>query len=267
MLERTHEKPVRLRAGALALAVACLLAPPCRAGENPEPPDWRHTDPAVDRSLLLPTAQTLEKGQVSIYDVELIWIGASYGLRDDLELSFASLVTAPIVAQLMAVTTIKWRVYSDRIVTLSAMAGFEYSFNFSRTHVLTPGLVALVDLHDPGGVLLWSTRLGLLQPFAFAHGKGGANTNRPVWTAATGPRVKVHRLVSLLAEGLVAGGVGATWRPADPSNHLPTTVVIAYGVRIHWPAVALDLGMCRPLVDLPAAWTLGFPWLGFTWRF
>ena len=49
-------------------------------------------DPAATRGLILPTAQTLEKGQFTLSSIELFLVNANYGISDRLGIQFTSLL-------------------------------------------------------------------------------------------------------------------------------------------------------------------------------
>lgn len=49
-------------------------------------------DPAATRGLILPTAQTLDKGQFTLSSIELVLFNANYGITDNVSLQFTSLL-------------------------------------------------------------------------------------------------------------------------------------------------------------------------------
>ncbi|MAA77883.1 MAG: hypothetical protein CL916_01380 [Deltaproteobacteria bacterium] len=49
-------------------------------------------DPAATRGLILPTAQTLEKGQLTLSSIELVLFNVNYGINDKLSAQFTSLL-------------------------------------------------------------------------------------------------------------------------------------------------------------------------------
>ena len=49
-------------------------------------------DPAATRGLILPTAQTLDKGQFTLSSIELFLVNANYGVTDNLSVQFTSLL-------------------------------------------------------------------------------------------------------------------------------------------------------------------------------
>ena len=49
-------------------------------------------DPAATRGLILPTAQTLEKGQLTLSSIELALVNVNYGITDKLGMQFTSLL-------------------------------------------------------------------------------------------------------------------------------------------------------------------------------
>jgi hypothetical protein len=255
---------------AVLLAVAsygALPTPPAWAWAWPDAPDWTADDAAVDRHLLTPTAQTLRQGEVSLTDWEVIGLGVSYGVTDAIEASFTTIVPwpAPIFG---GVAAVKVRVWGDAVATVSVQGVLEYAYNVEETHVLTPGVAGLVDLHTQDGTLLWSTSVGLMQPFAFGGGWAGRNTDRPLWALASGPVVRVHPNIRLLAGVMALGGFGTTHVASDRNGEgLTAEAVATYGVRFSGRTVALDLAMVRYLGDQGGYWILGFPIGSITVRF
>ena len=53
----------------------------------------RMQDPSSDRNIVLPSAETIPKGKMTFNSYELLGLGCSYGLTDNLQLS---LVVTPI---------------------------------------------------------------------------------------------------------------------------------------------------------------------------
>jgi hypothetical protein len=252
------------------LGLVCLVVafcPALGAQEAPAPDDWRGADAAIDRHVLASTAQTLRQGEVSLSSYEVVGLGASYGVTDWLQVSLTTAFPAPIPVY-WGMLAVKARAWGNRVATLSVQVVLDYAYNSRHTHVLTPALVGLVDLHTPDGLLLWSTSVSVLQPFAFGGGWAGRNTDRPLWGLASGPIVRVHRHVRLLANVMAMGGFGTAHVANNPDDDgLTAEAVVAYGVRFSGPALALDLGFVRYVGDLGWAWVLGFPIGSLTVRF
>ena len=253
------------------LALVCLalaLCPALRAEEAAaQGDDWRAADAAIDRHLVSPTAQTLAAGEFSFSDYEIVGLGLSYGITDRLEASFTTAVPWPLPV-FGGVASVKARAWGNRWCTVSGQVVLEYAYSLRHTHVLTPALAALVDLHTPDGSLLWSTAVGVLQPFAFGGGWAGRNTDRPLWALASGPVVRVHPHVRLLAQVVALGGFGTVHTASEPhGDGLTAEAVLAWGVRFSGRDVALDLGAVSYLGRTEHPLQAIFPIASLTVRF
>jgi len=86
------------RVAAMVLPIACLALAPLYAQGQESDDQASHVlgrkdrDAAVDRNILLPSAETLSKGDIAVNSYELLLLGMSVGVTDAVELSATSLV-------------------------------------------------------------------------------------------------------------------------------------------------------------------------------
>ena len=222
-------------------------------------------DASIDRSLLLSTAQTIDDGDWSITSLDLVGLGVSWGARDNLELSCASIVAAPLFDVFLGVASVKLRAVAEDSVTLSAMAALEYANNVHGVHVVTPAALVLLDVHDSRGQVIWSTRLGLVQPFAVEGGEGGRSTSRPLWLLGSGIRFGITDNLAVLMDLMAGGGLGHAYMVGRPDVTVESLGLIAAGVRVFTSAASFSVDLA---VGIPMARrAFPVPVIAGTWRF
>src|SRR5690349_9810374 len=78
-------------------------------------------DVTIDRSFLLPTAQTQPKGKLAMSDYELFFLGLSYGLTDHLQLSTEAFI--PLEGESVIAASVKWQFLRAGRLRLAVLAG------------------------------------------------------------------------------------------------------------------------------------------------
>ncbi len=252
--------------GLTLTALLMMAAPALAQGNNKvsrseNPVEWaRANDASNDRGLLSSHADTLREGEVAINSYELFFFGASYGVTDDFQLSFTTLL--PVFSEFPLVGLINGKYVFKRTnrMVLSASANLAFasvdgdgggligaSFNFDRYFGKegTLGTHLAVDLQG-----------------AFA---GGELSNGALIRFTGGLTIQAGNRVRLLAELMLPTGfVGGEFKSAE-------FFLLNYGVRFHGDTLAVDLAFIRPVIDGDDGFTdvlpLGLPFVAFSARF
>ncbi len=231
----------------------------------------RESDAAIDRNILLPSAEIGPAGEITFNSYELILAGLSYGFTDR---------TQGTLTLLLPITT---------DIPLLITGSLKYVLSRSTTTVVSimPTLMVLKDggsdlfIGTFGGGILADRVLDAQGKFAltgslFAHfgfGKGGTDADLQ---AAEGVVIlgsgaftaRLGRHVKLLTEIILPGGY--SW--AGSSNRfdiVEQALIFGYGVRFFGSSIGVDLTFLRPLhpdVDTGGL-LMGVPWVAFSGRF
>lgn len=267
-----------LRCHALCWIIAyALLQGGEAAAEGLSPLDKRRQgDASVDRSLLLPSAETLPDGAATIDSYQLIGLGVSYGLTDDVTFSASTLlpilphITLPFLAHLKARLS-RW---PTALLSVQATAGTNYSLVQAE---LAGGLslAVLLDLAlDPTSDLTlslslhggWVGRDGTRNANCYDCGDPTDYQDSAGFLSATAAfNARVSKHVKLLTEAIFT-----TALTADGVSLVKEAISFNYGVRFCGTWAALDLSLIRhlhPGMDLDPVFILGIPYMAFSFRF
>lgn len=214
----------------------------------------RAEDAAFDRGLLASRADTLRQGDWTVQSYEVVFLGASVGITDALQLS---LTVAPLFGE-------DWQ--GPLIVNVRHVLGRGARWVGSAQ----VELVLLPNGEEPAGatagVLLADWRPNEVFGLYAQAGAQRAFLGEGAWSlrGVVGASAAISRRWALLLEGwALQGGLGARAPELDAAAR-----VIFYGARYHRAGFALDLGMIyTPLIlEEQTLGGLGLPWLVLTWR-
>jgi hypothetical protein len=209
------------------------------------------------RAWLMPTALTPPAGTWSFSDFELLFVGMSYSVTDQLQLSAATLL--PIVDDMPI-----WVLLNGKLAVVQA----------GRVHAAVQGAISIVDVQDAENEAVIVGELGgaltyCIDDACHSHVSGflGAGFAResesavPLLLAASATfRLGKHVKAVFEADtGYIAGG---------EIDEFVDGFLFWYGVRFTSSFLGVDLGFAKPICDgcdideLP----MGFPFVSFTYR-
>jgi hypothetical protein len=245
-------------------------APVPQAAPLPEGVDLAQLeDPNIDRSFLLPTAQTQPAGTLSFNDYELILLGLTYGVTNDLQVSVSGL--APIVEDMPVWVTgaAKYRFLKQGRVRMAAQAGFTHladgddgdefddDDSFTIGHLGVLGSLCMTD--DCHSMLTASAQF--IQPLSDREDTEGTAV---IYSASALIKVSPH--VKLMLEVASAGAF------TDDENENLDGALVNYGVRFFsGGSIAGDIGFIKPFAFDDEEgddddFLLGLPFVNFTYR-
>lgn len=274
--------------GALPLALLGL-APPARAQDPQSPveqgppattseapsvgptgldPVARHRkeDASVDRGFFNSHAETLRAGDVAVNSYELLFLGVSGGLTDDLQLSLTTLL--PVVSEMpiMLLFQGKYAFYRDEMTTVAVRGNFSYLASNDdeiddASVTLFGGAVAVDRFLDDGGRFAVHGALQLQGAIGSFDGDVDV-ADGVVIGLETGLTGRVSKRFKILVDVLLPAAY------SDGDFEVADAALFSYGVRFHGEDLAADLGFIRPLGDVDTGdLVLGLPWVAFTARF
>jgi hypothetical protein len=225
--------------------------------------DARQEDPNIDRMFLLPSAETQPAGSVSFNDYELLLMGVTYGVTDDLQITGTAL--APIVEDMPVIVnaTAKYRLVKSGPVRFALQAGvgygrvelFDDDEGDSNDGVFAFQGGALVSLCLDGTECRSMASASVTAVTGMGEGEGTA------FIYGAGVTAKVAKHAKLLFEATSAAGV----ENGNFSN--AEGAVVSYGVRFHSNEIAADVGFMKPVGDNgDDDFLLGIPFINLTYR-
>jgi len=231
----------------------------------------RAEDPGVDHGILSSHAETLRHGEIGVNLYEVVFVGFSGGLSDDLQLSLTMLPplgTPPFLVALQG----KYALYRDEKTTLSARLS---SLNITDwqsdssagggVYLFGPGL--LVDRAvDRGGRLTvhggLSCHAALSADYATSDDPDEGSDWAGLILVEAGLTLRPTAWVQVMAETLLPLPLAT----AKASN-APRFALVDYGLRVHNEAFGVDLAMMRPVGEVDMrGWFLGIPFVGLSGR-
>lgn len=221
----------------------------------PSPAEIRRvSDPSSDRGVILPSAETLPAGKISLTSYYLILNTLSGGVTDRLQLS-ATVPTPFISFGSTLGLSAKVRIYAGPRTRMSVQ-GSAWATRSSdeswENSTVSPGLGVFIDrvLDDPGR---FSVSLGGLAFLPY-----GSNTAK-AFLGAAGVSARFAQQAKLVAEVIVP----TNFEP-DIFDETRNLSLVSYGVRVFSERASLDVVMVRPMFFEFGAggWeTFGFPLL------
>jgi len=223
----------------------------------------KHRDASIDRGFIVPHAETLSEGELTLNSYELFLAGISYGVTDNFEITMSTLL--PVVKNMPIVLApqMKWvfartdqQVFGARVnLTYATMLDSDAgggTISGGLSHDLyfdTQGRYAMHSGIDVGGVF------GTVNE-DWQMGEG------VIIAANLGFSAQVSDYMKVMVEGVV---------PAIYANnefHLSEVVNVTYGTRFFSDGLAVDLGFIRPLGEGmdDSDLVMGLPYVAFTAR-
>lgn len=251
----------------VVLLSLCLVGQAAKAA----PPDGKsgferrkRADASVDRNVLSPTAETIGKGDFTVNSYELLVIGGTYGITDDVQISASTLVPITTDIPFVLLSAVKWNFLQTGRVLLSLQPHLQYASDSGDTiGGIGAGILADFLLDDKGDFVV---TLAETNTMAFGNNIDGGLSDGFIVTLMAGINARVGRKVKLMAEFLLPGGV--FWDEGR-TELLEEALLFNYGIRFFGESVAVDLCFLRPAhPDMDAEGLLmGFPYLTFSARF
>jgi hypothetical protein len=214
-------------------------------------------DPNIDRAWLSPTAATQPGGTWSFNDWELVLVGLTYGITDNVQLSVALLPPFVQDQPFVGYASLKVGLLSAGRVRLAGSVTMGVGHIDSETH----------GAGVAGGELSFCTDgpcSSILSAFVLAgFAIGDSQDAVPVYYGAS----LIQRLsdhVKLVLE-LDSGG----WLGGVDNSGFANAALLDYGVRFFTHAIAVDVGLVRPFLfykDNDNPFLLGYPMVTFSYR-
>ena len=213
-------------------------------------------DANADHNILTPTAETMNKGELTFNSYELVLAGISYGVTDEFQLTFTTLL--PLVKNMpfVGLFTGKYKVMDSGTSAFSIQPGLLFMAYEGET-VGTVNFTAMFDIMlNNDNIVTFSSAVNV--PFAENDMMDGFLMT---FTAAINSKMSNH--VKIIAELTMAGAY------AEGSFHMSDDVMLFnYGVRFFNKDLAAMLSFLRPIVmsgDNP--FLMGYPYVTFTAKF
>jgi hypothetical protein len=215
----------------------------------------------------MPTAETIDAGQVTVNDYEIFVIGVTYGFTDDIQISASTLL--PIVENmpLVLLASGKQRVVSSDHLIFSMQPNLLLGHHDGYT-AGGFGLQLLLDyvVDDEGDFVV---SLGQSTQFAFGEDFDDdvSLANGALFSLGLGASWRVARIVKLMGELVLPGGL--YWGDNNAQFEvIEQALLFNYGIRFFGESIAVDLSFLRPLhPDVDNSFVMGIPWLTFSARF
>jgi hypothetical protein len=221
----------------------------------------RMRDASIDRGFIVSHAETLPEGMWALNSYELVGIGLSYGITEDVEVSIISLV--PIVAgmPLVAAPSVKWAFHRTEDQVLSAKLGLNY-IGISDVGGGTFSAGLYHDFFfDPDG--FYSMHLGVEVGGFFGQLDGSVGTADGAFLLFDlGFSAQLSDSIKLMAEFLLPAATNGEEFAVSPIMN------VTYGIRWFGEGLSVDLGFLRPFgdEDLGDVLIMGVPYVAFSGR-
>ncbi len=254
----------RLRWSLLVIAVVLLATPALGQGATPSQ-KRKNADAAVDRNIIFSSAETINKGALTINSYELFLLGLTYGFSNDFQGSFTTLLPITADFPLTMMFSGKWQFLNTGKILVSLQPNFGFMTQEGDTlGGFGIGIAADFIVDDDGEYVFTLSETNMM---LFGNvGSDGVLSDGVAFAVAAGFTARVARAVKLLVEMSVPGA--AVWDRGD-FELFPEGTLFSYGVRFFGETVAVDLSFLRPIhPDADAGFlVMGFPYLTFSARF
>ncbi|MBI4510410.1 MAG: hypothetical protein HY698_12305 [Deltaproteobacteria bacterium] len=240
------------------------------AYSQPTMPSGALADPNIDRSFVMPTAETQPKGALVFNDYELLLMGLTYGVTDNFQITGTTLVPIARDMPLVIQGSLKFKLLDTSQVKLAAMAGaWILDDNDSGENddeaaiILNLGGVASFCL-DAGCDSMLSAGVTAAKGRnvkEFVDSDDGTQNDDIGFVYGATLLTKIGRHAKLVLEADSAFSfAGRTWESADG-------FLLNYGVRFFTQNIAGDIGFLKPIgEDVDSDLLLGWPFINFTYR-
>lgn len=218
-------------------------------------------DPNIDRTFLLPTAQTQPKGSVSFNDYELIFLGLTYGVTNDFQITGTTMVPLGDGAPFFGVVGGKYRIVKSGRLRVAAQGNLIYA----RSSNVGDGVSDSATAGTLGGIASICIDDGcesLISASVQAGFAIGEDNNATPFLYGGSIVQKISPRVKLLVEAVSAGAFG------DDDFVVADGALVSYGVRFVGNDIAGDVGFVKPIIDGDDGdvFPMGFPFVSFTYR-
>ena len=222
--------------------------------------DRASADASASRGILIPTAETIGAGKLTVTDFEILFVNATYGVTDDLQLGVTTIL--PLFADMPT-----FGIFSGK-AKLQETESFQVSVQPSISVMGTDGayggtlgVQALADfvLDDEGKWVLTLSENNM-----FAWGDGEFISDGFAFTIGASVQGQISTKIKLIAEVFTPGVV-----PFEGNAELfGEAAGFGYGVRFFGEGLSGDITFLRPLdPSLAGDLRLGLPLLSITSRF
>lgn len=221
--------------------------------------DRAAADASASRGILIPTAETVGAGNLTVTDFELFFIKATYGVTDDFQVAATTLLPLFIYMPTIGIFSGKLKLQETETFQLSVQPS-ALIVEESGIYGGTLGVQALADfvLDDAGKWVLTLSENNLL-----VWGEGEVAEGF-AFTFGASIQGQVSSKIKLLAELFTPGVVPFEGNP----ELFAEAMGLGYGVRLFGESLSGDITFIRPLdPDLAGSLLLGFPLLSVTARF
>ena len=218
--------------------------------------DRAQADASASRGILIPTAETIGEGNITVTDFELLFVKATYGVTDDFQVAVTTIL--PLFSGMPT-----FGIFSGKL-KLRETETFQVSIQPSIS-VLggdggTLGAQALADFVLDGAGK-WVLTLSENNMFAWGDGQV---IDGFAFTFGVGIQGEISTKIKLIAEVFTPGIVPFEGDPELFSEAMG----LGYGVRFFGESLSGDITFLRPLdPELAGSMLLGFPLLSLTARF
>ncbi len=224
----------------------------------------RRRDASADRGFISSRAETVFEGEATVNSYELFFLGVTYGITDDIQVSGTTFLPITTDIPLLGLFQGKFVLHRGERVTVSARANLNViAPQEVDDFVGTFGGGLMVDyyLDDSGRFALHggfgaNAVFGSLGDSAIELANGAAISLELGASAALGNSVK------LIFDALIPAA------STDQGFEVATFGLVTYGVRFFGESLAADLGFLRPVGDIDLdGFVLGIPYVAFSARF
>lgn len=220
-------------------------------------------DASIDRGFLVPHAETLHEGELTLNSYELFFIGMSYGITDNIEASLTTLL--PVFSNLPVAVApqLKWALYRSDQQVLSARLNMTYLSDHEND--ASGGTFAGGISHD-----LYFDEQGRYAMHTGLDAGGVFGKVDEDWKMGDGAffimNVGLSAQVADYMKVMVEAAVPAIY--ADDQFEMSDIVNVTYGMRFFGDDLAADLGFLRPVGEdmSDSGLAMGFPYVAFTAR-
>jgi|GEM_PF-5344188 len=222
--------------------------------------DRADADASASRGILIPTAETIGEGKLTVTDFEILFVNATYGVSDDLQVGVTTIL--PLFASMptFGIFSGKLKVQESDTYQISVQPS-ALVLGDSGVYGGTIGVQAMADIVlDSEG----SWVLSLSENNMFAWGDGELISEGFAFTLGASLQGQISSKIKLLCELFTPGVV-----PFEGDAELfGEAAGFGYGVRFFGEGLSGDITFLRPLdSDMAGALLLGLPLLSVTARF
>lgn len=222
----------------------------------------RNSDASVDRNILMPSAETINAGDVTFNSYELVLAGLTYGATDDIAVSATVLLPITEDFPTFVSGTGKFRLYAGSNDIVSLQPNLMY-FGVGGESAALFGAHLLYDhIFDDQGRYTLSLAMSTLGVLGATSGDVDL-ADGAILGFSGAFNAHVGSIVKLMAELYLPGAI-----TPDTTELVEEALLFNYGVRFFSSTVAVDLTFLRPIhPDADTPLVMGIPFVTFSARF